>query len=62
MSQEIQIAWLTVAPEDLDEALERGIDIAMDVEPLDSYCVGQEIHHSHGPVAEPIPVYIKAPS
>jgi hypothetical protein len=61
----IHIGWITDAIQDEDDlenfmAHQRN-DVSLLVDPLDEYTGEEEIHHSHGPVTKPIPVYIPQP-
>lgn len=53
----VQIGWLAVPEEDLIP----GEDYTFDIEGLDTYDEGDVVHHSHGPVEAPLPVYVKVP-
>lgn len=59
----LQIGWLTEAIEDDGDfedfmAVFRPGSFGPTVDPLEDYDGTEEIHHSHGPVTKPIPVFI----
>ena len=60
----VQIGWLTEAIEDEDDLaslINNARPWGISVDALSDYTAESEIHHSHGPVLKPIPVYVDWP-
>jgi hypothetical protein len=61
----VQIGWLTEAIEDegdLEDFMAHADDDAPWLSALSEYDGAEDIHHSHGPICKPIPVYIPWPA